>query len=44
MNRRRFLGLAASVPSVVSACSIDLKSIKTRPNKKVNVAGASFRS
>ena len=38
MNRRGFLGLAAGLPEAVAACSIDLKSIKTRPNKKVNIA------
>jgi sugar lactone lactonase YvrE len=38
MNRRGFLGLEAGLPQAVAACSIDLKSIKTRPNKKVNIA------
>ena len=38
MNRRGFLGLAAGLPQAVAACSIDLKSIKTQPNKKVNIA------
>jgi len=38
MNRRSFLGLAAGMPGAAAACSIDLKSIKTRPNMKVNVA------
>ncbi len=38
MNRRGFLGLAAGLPQAIAACTIDLKSIKTRPNKKVNVA------
>jgi sugar lactone lactonase YvrE len=37
MNRRGFLGMAAGLPTAVSACTIDMKSIKTRANKKVNV-------
>jgi hypothetical protein len=38
MNRRGFLGLAAGLPRAAAACTIDLKSIQNRPNKKVNVA------
>ena len=38
MNRRGFLGLAAGLPKAALACTIDLKSLKNRPNRKVNVA------